>query len=411
MKSLTTDRIRRLFRLGLAVCAWGYAAAMVAVLLTIRIGGDDSWFPTILLYGPRAFYIAPLAVLAPWAWFSNRRYLFFLLIPALLWAGPIMGFCIPWARFAAPAEANPIRVMTCNVHACWADQDQLLRLIRYYKVDVAVYQESYPEDTKVPPGWHMEHRTSLTILSRWPIRDIRGRRSHVPYTPWPRVDCLAATINTDHGPIDVVTVHLRTPRWGLQQVLDRNTIVQPSRSNALTQEVYYRNLESQNARAWISKNCKAPTVVAGDFNLVPDGQIYRRNWGDLQNAYSVAGFGYGYTRWSELPLGIRYGARIDQILCDEGLTATSAMVAPTVGSDHLPVIATLEVLPRKQVTSSPCPDQPVSIRPSLPGTPVHPERDRRDAASAEAAAEVPACGSPREMRQVGGESQLVPSLW
>ena len=238
--------------------------------------------------------------------------------------------------------------MTCNLHACWANQDALLRLIRYYRVDVAVYQESRYEDIRPPKGWHVENRRTLTILSRWPIRDVRGRHCHKPCTPWPHVDCLAATIDTDHGPVDVATVHFRTPRWGLEEVLDRHTIIDPARSDRLTDELYYRNLESSDAREWISKNCKAPTVIAGDFNLVPDGRIYQRHWGDLQNAFSAAGFGFGYTRWTTLPLGLRYGARIDHILCDQGMTATDAIVAPTVGSDHLPVIASLEIAPRKE---------------------------------------------------------------
>ena len=347
-KSLVSERMRRRLCWAAAFCAWAYAAAMLAILLTLRIGGDETWLPTILLYGPRAFYIAPLAVLTPWAWFANRRILFVLLIPALLWAGPIMGFCLPWAKLTASDETNRIRVMTCNLHACWADQESLLRLIRHYDVDVAVYQESRLSDVQVPPGWHMEHRRSLTILSRRPIRDVRGRYCFVPYTPWPPVDCLAATIDTDAGPVDIATVHFRTPRWGLEVVLDRDTVIDPTRSNRLTAELLYREQESRDVRKWIEEHCTAPTVVAGDFNLVPDGRIYQRNWGDLPNAFSVAGFGYGYTRWTDLPLNIRYGTRIDHILGDSALTPVDAFVAPPVGSDHLPVIATLELAPHGQ---------------------------------------------------------------
>lgn len=330
----------------MALACWGYAVAMIAVLLALRIGGDEYWLATVLLYGPRAFYIVPLALLVPAAWFGNRRCLFVLLIPAALWAGPIMGLCLPWARLTAPADGPIIRMMSYNLCANEADQQALGRLLEVHEIDVAVYQESANVEVFLPPGWHKEVRRSLTILSRWPIRDVRGRYCHVPYTRWPPVDCLAATLDTEYGPIDVVTVHFRTPRWGLEDVLDRDTVIDPSRSNSLMQELYYRDVQSRDAREWISRNCQYPTIVAGDFNLVPDGRIYRRHWSDLTNAYSVAGFGYGYTRWSHLPLEIHYGARIDHILFDEGFAATSAEVGLNVGSDHLPVVAVLKVLPR-----------------------------------------------------------------
>ncbi len=339
---LTTRRARRRLRFAVALACWGYAVAMIALLLTLRIGGDAYWLPTVLLYGPRVFYIAPLALMAPAAWFGNRRCLLVLLIPAGLWAGPIMGLCLPWARLTAPADGRSIRVMTYNLRGDGADQRAIGQLIRAYGIDVAVYQESGNVQSFVPRGWHKEVRRSLTILSRWPIRDVRGRYCHVPYTRWPPVDCLAATLDTEHGPIDIVTVHFRTPRWGLEEVLDRSTVIDPRRSNRLIQEIYYRDVQSRDAREWISRNCRYPTIVAGDFNLVPDGRIYRRRWSSLSNAFSLAGFGYGYTRWSHLPLDIHYGARIDHILCDEQFAVIHARLGPDLGSDHLPVIATLK---------------------------------------------------------------------
>jgi endonuclease/exonuclease/phosphatase (EEP) superfamily protein YafD len=85
----------------------------------------------------------------------------------------------------------------------------------------------------------------------------------------------------------------------------------------------------------------APTIVAGDFNAPPEGRNFRDHWGDLRNAFGVAGVGFGATRlngWIRL--------RIDHVLYGTGFRAVRAWVGNAAGSDHLPLIVDLVRLER-----------------------------------------------------------------
>ncbi len=103
-------------------------AAVVGVWLLLRLGGDRGWFATLILFGPRWFCALPLAVLGPLAGLMRRRMLVHVAGAALLILGPIMGFCLPWARLTAPGRPA-IRVLTRNVKGHYKDNVALDKLI------------------------------------------------------------------------------------------------------------------------------------------------------------------------------------------------------------------------------------------------------------------------------------------
>ena len=85
----------------------------------------------------------------------------------------------------------------------------------------------------------------------------------------------------------------------------------------------------------------SPIIVGGDFNTPREGQNFRTNWRGLENAFVVAGAGFGATRlngWIRL--------RIDHVLYGSGLRAVRAVVGADAGSDHLPLIVDLVRLVR-----------------------------------------------------------------
>ena len=41
----------------------------------------------------------------------------------------------------------------------------------------------------------------------------------------------------------------------------------------------------------------ASPILAGDFNLPVDSAIYREYWSGYRDAFSDAGWGFGYTEW------------------------------------------------------------------------------------------------------------------
>ena len=107
-KSFMPKRIGKLTR-GLGAIVWLYVAVLAVVWLLLRFGGDRWWFATLILFGPRWLCAVPLAALVPAAALVRRRLLWPLTAAAVVAIGPIMGFCLPWARLApraAPRSAS-----------------------------------------------------------------------------------------------------------------------------------------------------------------------------------------------------------------------------------------------------------------------------------------------------------------
>ena len=71
----------------------------------------------------------------PW----RRRMLLPLAAAALLVFGPLMGFCLSWARLAAPSRPA-IRVLTCNLKGHCNDNAALDDLIRDAAPDIVALQ-------------------------------------------------------------------------------------------------------------------------------------------------------------------------------------------------------------------------------------------------------------------------------
>ena len=77
-----------------------------------------------------------------------------------------------------------------------------------------------------------------------------------------------------------------------------------------------------------------PVLLVGDFNTPPESVIFRRVWSGYANAFSDAGWGWGYTFRTR-----RTAVRIDHVLVGGGGRATTCWVGPDVGSPHRPVVA------------------------------------------------------------------------
>jgi hypothetical protein len=79
-----------------------------------------------------------------------------------------------------------------------------------------------------------------------------------------------------------------------------------------------------------------PVIIAGDLNSTPHNWVYRRLAEGLQDAFAVAGRGWGMTYHNRLPL-----VRIDFILADPAFEIVDSHVPSAWLSDHRPVVARL----------------------------------------------------------------------
>ena len=166
----------------------------------------------------------------------------------------------------------------------------------------------------------------LFLASRHPIRradrlgdDSTGERGSV----------MRYELDTPAGAVTVFNLHLATPRKGLgalvsfdQQGLDE------IRANS---ELRWRQSESVAAEAG---RVAGPVLLVGDFNTPPESAIFRRVWSGYADAFSDAGWGWGYTFRTR-----RTAVRIDHVLVGGGGWATKCWVGPDVGSPHRPVLA------------------------------------------------------------------------
>lgn len=321
--------------------SWGYLFSVVVLLLFIFFAGDRWWPATLILFGPRWFAALPLLVLIPLAVFKNIRLLFPLLAAAAIVFGPFMGLCLP-AYNSCPMSGPVFRVLTCNIQGGLYTTQKLSSLIRNSRADIVALQEC-PRNPAfdIPPGWQSVREGGLMILSRYPLKSGIIEQSIHPPHKWPRTSLLHSVVKAPGGDLHFCTVHLPSPRYGLQAILDRKTLMSLSRRSLLESETSRRFSTARDVSSALAA-LVGPVIVAGDFNMPVDSTIYRETWSSYTNAFSTAGSGYGWTVRGG-PRGFDFGVRIDHVLVGAGFDVLHCETGPDIGSDHLPLIANFGV--------------------------------------------------------------------
>jgi endonuclease/exonuclease/phosphatase (EEP) superfamily protein YafD len=161
----------------------------------------------------------------------------------------------------------------------------------------------------------------------------------LPFIPG-KLASIRYTIELPDGEVDLFNLHLLSPRSGLQAVLDRKTGIDVANVPKLEAVLRLRADESRLVSDWIAQ-FPGPKIVVGDFNMPIESAIYRHCWSWLANAFSTAGFGFGFTKITE-EQGWSYGARIDHVLYNPPWRCVRAWVGPDIGSDHLPLLVDFE---------------------------------------------------------------------
>lgn len=317
---------------------WAYLALLITTWFLFRVAADRWWFASVMLFGPRSVYAFPLAVLVPAAAIWNRRLWRPLLASALIWLVPIMGFCLPWGALHG-ISGDPLRVLTCNITGEAANRDALSRLIVHTQPDLVALQESTAQIATVLEGYHVVQRGELIVACRWPVTIDETFSKPPAHRHWKGYDLLVCKVDAPQGPLYFCTVHLTSPRWGLVRVLDRSTLLRPSRSDRLIEETSLRREQTQAAAA-VAARLPGPVILVGDLNTPIDSTIYGTSWSAWQNAFSEAGWGLGHTMRATTRF-LTFGIRIDHILYGAEFVASDCWVGPDVGSEHLPLVADL----------------------------------------------------------------------
>jgi vancomycin resistance protein VanJ len=312
----------------------GYSVIVLGLWLGVDLFTDRVVAATLIAFGPRwpvALPLLPLALIVALALPRRvaRRLLGLLMLAGLVLILGFMDFRLGLER----AAGTPVlRIMTHNLGEGRVTAVALDRLMKAEHVDIAAIQECPFYDYDMARlGWRFYYGGDMCLVSRYPfsVLDVRD-----PEQAWRSGghEPNRFEIATPTGHIQLLNVHLETIRSGLEAL----------RVEGWSGLVHFADsregvaLESRAARERTRRSAE-PLVVTGDFNLPIESAIYRNNWGDLQNAFSACGRGFGHTKFTSL-----FGIRIDHVLVSEQWRCMDARVLPSpYGGDHDPLVVDL----------------------------------------------------------------------
>lgn len=318
------------------IACWLYLIGVVAVWILLHFFADKWWVATVLMFGPRWLAAIPLLWFVPLALVLDRKSLPLLVLAGIVVGGPIMGLNVSFKR--APQNTVPdLRLLTYNIGTDEGSVKPLMqdlwRLVRIAKPDVVTLQEcDFSQDELVPmfPGYSANSNAGTCFLSRFPIVavDARDRADVRAIEGSGAIDRFE--VATPRGVVSILNLHLSTVRNALQSVVDKSATA----ASQMHYSAAERGAESRIAREWAGR-AKVPQLIAGDFNIPIDSQIFKRYWSDFGDAYSACGTGYGYSKFTKW-----FGIRIDHVLFDKHWECLDVSVDTSmIQGDHRPVIA------------------------------------------------------------------------
>jgi vancomycin resistance protein VanJ len=325
--SLMLPRLEPRWRKWALICAWSVVLLEIAAWMAMRLG-DAMVIPTLLAYGARWVWLLPVAALLPLLYWTRSVLAPSAVALAICLLG-VMQFRLPHL----PVAQGCCRVTVLTVNGNQAARGNDFRqLVASAGADVIAMQE-WDESAldRGIAGWTIHCEGQLCIGSHHPMTGIQVLDQRTPDRS--RAMALVAQVATPDGPVSFFAVHLETVRKGIEPVLHEGV----AGTGDLMANLAFRDSESREVATWIRKHTLHPMLIAGDFNLPTDSAIFRQHWTTWPDAFESVGVGLGHTKFTSL-----WGIRIDHVLFDSSWQAVSSRVGPDVGSDHRPLIVTLQ---------------------------------------------------------------------
>ena len=226
----------------------------------------------------------------------------------------ILGFQFHWHR---AHQDGTLRILTINVEMGNRDVPGLKEAIEEGKIDLVMMQEvkggAESPAAKILrdfPTWHLATAGEVTILSRWPLADVRT----FPLRSVPGRFILAAKVEAPK-PFMALTTH-----WSVPQI--------SKGFKGLTNTISSQIHDFEDTSSALDRY-HTPLIIGGDFNNPPRQGLSGMMSGRLTDAFSGAGTGFGWTYSSTHPV-----VRIDHLYSSQELVPTFAEVGPSFGSDH-----------------------------------------------------------------------------
>jgi endonuclease/exonuclease/phosphatase family metal-dependent hydrolase len=330
-----------------------YVLGLTGCILLRLLAGDRFWW-LAFLNNFTPLYFAPLLILVPLLVLYRLRRLLklslTLCLVGALWFGP---YFLP--RIATPANGPTLRVLTFNAYGGNQQRDRVEAWLRQMNADVVLLQEipeSYASGGLAMLEDLYPYRFTQTTAQRW-WGNVTLSRFPLLETDTPDMEDSdmpvrqRVVIDFQGQPVAIYNVHLvmpvrKVPR--LDSLAER--LKNPFVTMALSYDSALRDSQIADLRVLLDKE-PYPFLVAGDFNMSDQTEIYRTLAARMSDSFREAGWGFGWS-WPvasevELPAFVSPLIRIDYIWHSSQWRAVTAAQGPELGSDHLPLYATLEL--------------------------------------------------------------------
>lgn len=343
--------LRRLIERGLIVLSLAYPACLLLVWLLLRFVGESWWLTGLGMYLPRWGFGLPLPVLTlGLLWARRRRWLATQALALLIVLFPLMGLELNvWP--ASKSKPAGIRVLSMNVNQGYFGYDQVAQSVLEYAPDVVLLQEAILDKTPLLMALSAKYPTvanddQFVFASRFPLVE-KNDPGRIPYFDKRRSPrSMRYVLDTPLGRVAFLSLHPLSPReatWklrgerGFRRELTSGRFFRGEAAPAINYDNQLRVLQVKVGTELIERD-PYPKVIAGDTNLPGLSPAFADYLSKYQDGFDELGFGFGYTYPRKLPW-----MRIDRILASDELRFTSFEIGCSGVSDHLCVVAELEL--------------------------------------------------------------------
>lgn len=304
-------------------------AGLILLWLLENFTSERIWPATLLTFTPQILFLLPTLILAVVCWKKkHRRLLAVQFAAALLWFVAFSNW--NWPRLVKPAPSMMIRVMTYNIRYGSLGVQDVLRTITAQKPAILCIQEALPKGNETDPmpalrrglpGYHIARYGELVIFSIFPVQWQRRHSLRLHNGS----GILEAKLNIAGQPFTVFCAHFTNP-------IDGRVMQWPAEisTRSRIRQSQFRTLR------FVTRRCKTPFFIAGDFNTGSRGSLYRQLAGEYTDCALASGWNARATFPARFPI-----ERIDYFWTKSNVQVVNCRVINSTASDHRPLVGNL----------------------------------------------------------------------
>ena len=224
-----------------------------------------------------------------------------------------------------------------DIQAFVNDKNPDVLCIQEYSTSAKIDLKIYPYRSIVMKGDKI--RTGQAIFSKFPIVN----EGELPF-PESNNNAIFADVKIGKDIVRFYNIHLQSIKISpdVNEISENVEGINQEKSQMIFKRISEAFTKQQQQAEIImnhKKGCKYPLVICGDMNNSAFSYVYRSIKGNMQDCFEAAGSGFGQTYTFKY-----YPARIDYIFADKRMSVKNFVNFPDfVNSDHLPVMARLEI--------------------------------------------------------------------